>query len=95
MLEALLSAAVLLAQAAGPADGGARKTDTAAPPAPAASAEKTLDEKDPVICTNQPVVGSLFPHKVCARKSTRDKASRDGRELTESIQRQKPFFTTH
>ncbi|WP_374468922.1 hypothetical protein [Phenylobacterium sp.] len=80
MFASLLAATVLLAQAA-PADAAAAEAAKAAPTKAAA------EEKDPMVCKNEAVIGSRMPKRVCALKSVWDARKQEARDNLEATQR--------
>jgi len=69
----------------------AKKDATAAPAAPAKTAEATdksapKDRKLEMVCTSERVTGSRFSRKVCHSREEREMMQRAGRETVEKIQ---------
>ena len=86
MLLALLVALAATPDAA-PAVGAAPSTTpppAVAPAAPAKSAQKAADSE--VICKTEQVTGSIFPKKVCRRKSDAEAARADQQQNLRDVQ---------
>jgi len=83
MLIALLAA--LAAAAPDAAAAPAAPAPAAAPPAAAKPAQPA--EADPVVCKTEAVTGSMFPKKICRRKSEADAMRADQQREIRSQQR--------
>jgi hypothetical protein len=105
VIKVLLTAAVLLAQAA-PSLAQTNSSDPAAAPSPPpATAGKNLggvtvtgkkvapgapDPKE-VVCHREPVLGSLFPKEVCARREDIAERRRVDQQTTRETQALRPY----
>lgn len=106
MIRALLAAAVLLAPAAPAfAQTNAPYPAAAVPTPPPATAPKNLGDvtvtgkklapgaPDPkeVVCHREPVLGSLFPKEVCARREDIAQRRREDQEMTREAIALRPY----
>lgn len=93
MISAILSAAILLVQAAPAADGATPPTPSK--PATAVSSvtvtSKAKDADDAsanqVVCHSEPVIGSLFPKKVCATRRELSERRQQDQQNAQDLQR--------
>jgi len=87
MIGALFAVAVLYAQAAPAADQGAA-TNASAPRGVSGvtvtgeQAKKRVADPKEVICHKEPVLGSLFPKQVCARREEFAQRTREDQKET-------------